>query len=112
MVEAVAAMTNPSDPIHGPDRPWPGNPVPSTRSCRSQSQYGRCRRPSKHVGPHGVPIGGGVWFGYERGGQPHGYGHFDGNDFCLCGRQANHPEPSNPTPLPPPTPKAQSRRTA
>lgn len=27
-------MTHPSDPIHGPDRPWPGNPVPSTRPTR------------------------------------------------------------------------------
>lgn len=49
-----------------------------TRTCRSQSRFGHCGLPGGHDGFHAVPIGDGVWFGYEpdRWGESVGYGKF------------------------------------
>lgn len=54
----------------------------TTRRCRSRAKYGRCGRPSKHAGPHGVPVGDDFWFGYQPGGKPLGYGRFNGDQFA------------------------------
>lgn len=53
----------------------------SVRTCRSRSLYGSCGRTGKHAGPHAVPIGGDVWFGYLPGGARLGYGRFNGDEF-------------------------------
>lgn len=53
-------------------------------TCRSRSQYGRCGRTGKHAGPHAVPIGDGVWYGYRRARRattPLGYGRLHGDAF-------------------------------
>ncbi|MFI7073524.1 hypothetical protein [Micromonospora sediminicola] len=52
-----------------------------TTLCRSQSRYGKCGRTHNHNTPHAVPIGDGIWYGYERGGKPIGYGYFTGDTF-------------------------------
>ncbi len=49
--------------------------------CRSRSKYGRCGRLNKHNGPHAVPIGDSVWYGYVNGRTPLGYGQLDGDTF-------------------------------
>ena len=57
-----------------------------TRRCQSRSGFGKCGREAKHQPPHAVPLGDGVWFGYERGGMSLGYGHFHDGAFVDCGR--------------------------
>lgn len=52
-----------------------------TPACRSHTRYGRCGLTHQHDGFHAVPIGDGVWYGYERGGKPLGYGHLTGGTF-------------------------------
>jgi hypothetical protein len=50
-------------------------------ACRSRTRYGRCGRPTQHGGPHAMPVGDGVWYGYADGRTPLGYGRFDGDTF-------------------------------
>lgn len=66
----------------------------STR-CQSRSRYGSCGRIGKHAGPHAVPIGGGVWFGYlrDRRVTPLGYGHLDGDTFEPIKQDSGRIEP-------------------
>jgi hypothetical protein len=60
--------------------------TPTVATCRSRSRFGCCGRPQQHDGPHAVPIGDGMSYGYRRGGGALGYGHFHGDEFC----QASH----------------------
>ncbi len=67
-----------------------------TTLCRSRSRYGRCGRPTKHKGPHGVPIGDGLWYGYTPGGHPLGYGHFVRDVFARLEAAARGGEDGTP----------------
>lgn len=57
----------------------------SRRRCQSTSEFGDCWLMGKHGGMHAVPIDAdsNCWFGYYRGGEAVGYGHFhDDGEFC------------------------------
>lgn len=72
-------------------------PTVARRLCRSRSRYGLCGRTGKHHGPYAVPIGDGVWYGYDRAGRhvsPLGYGHLHGDTFTptyCCDRPESQP---------------------
>jgi hypothetical protein len=56
-------------------------------TCRSRSRFGHCGRLAGHAGPHAVPIGDGLSFGYAiRQGKAtaFGYGHLVGDVLCVA----------------------------